>query len=265
MTRSSTALTLALTGLLAAGAAWGATDFPELPEAGVLRVLAVDGSPAFLALKPGGEAGMDREILDGFARLHRLTVRAVEAPTWESLVPMLVEGKGDLIAGGVTVTPARSRQIDFTVEVFPTRNVVVTRKPTPIVTTLGELRALKVGTIRGSSMAEAIRGAGVPAANVDDGLVSGGAPGALRSGRITATVSGIEDAFLYQRADPAMQIGLFVGPAGSLAYGVRKDAPRLRAALDEYISNVRRTTTWSRLVLKYFGSEAPALLKKARE
>lgn len=260
MMKSTVGLLLALATFRA-----GAADLAEVQASGTLRVLVVDGSPAFLSLKAGGEPGMDREILDGFARLHKLTVKAVEAPTWESLVPMLIDGKGDVIAGGVTVTPARSQKIDFTAEVFPTRNVVVTRKPTPVVTTLAELRALKVGTIKGSSMAEAIAGAGVPAANVDDGIVSGGAPAALRSGRITATVSGIEDAFLYQRADPAVQIGLFVGPAGSLAYGVRKNAPQLKAALDEYIGNLRRTPTWSRLVLKYFGDQAPALLKKARE
>jgi len=246
------------------GASASAADLGAIQKSGVLRVLAVDGSPAFFALKAGGEPGMDREILEGFARLNRLTLKAVEVSSWDALVPGLLQDKGDVIAGGVTVTPARSRQIDFSVEVFPTRNVVVTRKPTRVVTTLAELREERVGTIKGSSMAEAIAAAGVPASHLDDGLASGGAPGALRAGRITATVSGIEDAFLYQKADPAMQIGLFIGPHGSLAFGVRKDAPGLKAALDEYVNNMRRTQTWSRLVLKYFGASAPELLKKAR-
>jgi hypothetical protein len=35
-------------------------------------------------------------------------------------------------------------------------------------------------------------------------------------------------------------------------------------ALDEYIENLRRTPTWSRLVVKYFGERAPDVLKKAR-
>ncbi len=241
-----------------------AADLAAIQLAGKLRVLAVDGSPAFLALKPGGEPGLDREILDGFARLSKLEIVIVEAPSWGALLPWLLEGKADLIAGGVTVTPARSRQIDFSAEVFPTRHVVVTRKPRRVVTTLAQLHEERVGTIRGSSMAEAIAAAGVPAANLDDGLASGGAPEALRAGKITATVSGLEDAFLYQREDPEMQIGMFVGPPGSLAYGVRKDAPKLKAALDEYISNVRKTPTWNRLVLKYFGAGALQLLKRVR-
>jgi membrane-bound lytic murein transglycosylase F len=239
-------------------------DLREIEASGALRVLVVDGSPAFFNLKPG-EPGLDREILDGFARLHKLTVKPVEVDAWSGLVPALLEGKGDVIAGGVTVTPGRSRQVDFSGEVFPTRNVVVTRKPHRVVTSLAELREERVGTIKGSSMAEVIATAGVPAANLDDSLPSGGAPDALRKGRITATVSGIEDAFLYRRDDAAMQIGVFVGPAGSLAFGVRKDAPGLKAALDDYLNNLRRTPTWSRLVLKYFGADAPDILKRARE
>lgn len=250
--------------LAAAAGAAAASDLPELQKAGALRVLVVDGSPAFFALKAGAEPGLDREILDAFARLHKLELRPVPVATWDGLVPALLEGRGDVIAGGVTVTPERSKRIAFSAEVFPTRNVVVTRKPTRVVTTIEQLREERVGTIRGSSMAEAIAAAGVPASNVDDGLVSGSAPDALRKGRVTATVSGIEDAFLYRREDPAMQIGLFVGPAGSLAFGLRKDAPKLKAALDDYVTNVRRTPTWSRLVLKYFGEQAPELLKKAR-
>lgn len=239
-------------------------DLPEIQRTATLRVLVVDGSPAFFALRAGADPGFDRELLDGFAALHKLTVKPVEAPSWNALVPWLLDGKGDVVAGGVTVTPARSKQVDFTAEVFPTRNVVVTRGPRRVVETLGQLREERVGTIKGSSMAELIASLGVPAANLDDGLPSGGAPEALRKGRITATVSGVEDAFLYQRADPAIQIGMFVGSAGSLAFAVRKDSPRLKAALDEYVANVRRTPTWSRLVLKYFGAQAPELLRKAR-
>jgi ABC-type amino acid transport substrate-binding protein len=58
---------------------------------------------------------------------------------------------------------------------------------------------------------------------------------------------------------------MFVGPPGSLAYGLRKEDAALLAALDAYIENLRRTATWNRLVLKYFGESAPEVLRKARQ
>lgn len=57
---------------------------------------------------------------------------------------------------------------------------------------------------------------------------------------------------------------MFVGAPGRLAYGVCKDAPELKRVLDDYLSNLRRTQTWGRLVVKYFGDSAPELLKAAR-
>jgi ABC-type amino acid transport substrate-binding protein len=167
------------------------------------------------------------------------------------------------VAGRFTITDTRLKQIAFTREVFPSRNVVLTRRPHAAVATLDALRDEKVGTIRGSSMAEAVR-AVVPAPNVDDSFPPGGLPGGLVSGKVTAVVLGIESAIAAQRLDPQLELGPFVGPPKSLAYGVRKQDTALLEALDEYIENVRKTTTWSRLVVEYFGDAAPDILKKAR-
>src|SRR4051812_29755896 len=249
--------------LLAAGLAGG--DLPEIRQRGVLRVLVVEGSPEFYAVRSGAAEGLDRELLDGFARLQRLEIVTVEIPSWEELVPALIADRGDLVAGGVTATANRQKLIDFTVEVFPTRHVVLTRKPHRVVHSVEELRTERVGTIKGTSMADIVASMGVPAANVDDSFPSGGLPAALRENRFTACVDGLEEALVVQRTDPDLQIGAFVGPRQSLAFGLRKGSPELRRALDEYLGNVRKTPTWSRLVVKYFGATALDILKKAAE
>lgn len=161
----------------------------------------------FLSTKPG--VGFDREVLEGFVSLHKLRLVLVQIPSWDGLIPALKEGRGDVIAGRFTVTEARRKEIDFTQEVFPTRNVAMSRSPHPVVATL-------------------------------------------------------EHAIAERHEDPAIQLGVFVGPPTSLAYGVRKQDTGLLAALDEYVGNLRRTPTWSRLVVKYFGAEAPEILRKAR-
>src|SRR5262245_20786479 len=106
-------------------------DLDAIRKGGQLRVLVVEGAPAFLSLAGGSLPGFEREILDGFAKLHGVEVQLVEVPSWDVLIAYQLADKGHLIAGGVTDTPARRRQIAFTSEVFPTRDVVLTRKPTP--------------------------------------------------------------------------------------------------------------------------------------
>ena len=241
-----------------------ADDLAAVKARGSLRVLAVEMKQPDEFFQLQGRPGFDREILEGFAKLNALRLEPVPVSGWDDLVPALVADRGDVIAGRFTVTEERKRRIAFTRETFPTRNVVLTRKPTPPVRTLEELRTLHVGTIQGSSMAEAIARAGVPAANVDDGIKPGGLPGALVSGRVKAVVLGVESAITAERDDPKIELGLFIGPPGSLAFGVRPQDTALVKALDEYIENLRKTATWSRLAVKYFGDSAPEVLKKAR-
>ena len=257
---------LALAVALAFGAASAsAADLDAIKARGELRVLVVPvkGSNEFFPLE-GSPPGFDREILEGFAQLHRIKIAPLAVDGWDQLVPGLLSGKGDLAAGRFTVTEERKRRIAFTSEVFPTRNVVLTRRPAARIETLEQLRSVRVGTIKGSSMAEAVAKAGVPAANVDDSHLPGGLPDALATGKVRAVVLGIESAIVAQKADPQIETGVFLGAPGSLAYGVRQEDKALLAALNTYIENVRKTPTWSRLVVKYFGEKAPEILKKAR-
>lgn len=239
-------------------------DLDEIEKRGSLRVLAVlsNQSDEFFSRKTG--VGFDREILEGFTRLHRLRLEVVPQTAWDQLVPALQQGKGDLIAGRFTVTESRRRLIDFTAEVFPTRHVVLTRRPHRAVATLEQFRAEKVGTVRGTSMADAVAAAGVPPANVDESLPTGTLPAALKAGRVGAVVLGIENAIAAQREDPELELGVFLGPPGSLAYGLPKGDPRLREALDDYLSDLRRSASWSRLVVKYFGERSLVILTKAK-
>ncbi len=251
---------------LVLGPAGAAADLARIKQSGTLRVVVVPDTrrPEFFSVKPGAPPGFDHEVLEGFAALHKLKLRVVPVSGWDALIPALRDGKGDIIAGRFSDTPTRRKQIDFTSEVFPTRHVVISRKPRRVVETLDQLRAEKVGTFKGSSMVETIAAAGVPAANVDDGIPPGSFGEHLTSGRITAAVWGVESAIALQREDPEIQLGLFLGPPASLAFGVPKGSHELLGVLNQYIGSLRKTASWSRLVVKYFGEAAPEVLKKAR-
>ena len=257
--------TLALAVALLTAAPLSAADLADVKARGTLRVIVMplSATDEFFPLPAGARPGFDRALLDGFVALHRIKLEVVAVEGWDNLIPALLQGRGDLIAGRFTVTDTRLKQIAFTSEVFPSRNVVMTRKPHAAVATVEALRLEKVGTIKGSSMAEAVRDA-VPASNVDDSFPPGGLPGALVAGKVSAVVLGIESAIAAQRDDPEIELGAFVGPPRSLAYGLRKQDAALLQALNEYIDNMRRTPTWSRLVVEYFGGAAPEILRKAR-
>jgi membrane-bound lytic murein transglycosylase F len=242
----------------------GAADLPQVADRGVLRVLTVAGGGTHSFADNAAAPGFDREVVDGFARLHRLRVEIPTVSDWSELIPALLEGRGDLIAGPFTVTETRKQQIDFSVEVLPTRSVVVTRRPRPAVQTLDELRREKVSVLKGTSMLELLTSLNVPIAPIERRPAGGLTAAALRTGDYNCVVVDIQTAITNQRADPDLQLGMFLGPPASYGYGVRKADQKLLSELNDYLSNVRRSGTWSRLVVKYYGAAALEILQKAK-
>jgi len=242
-----------------------AQDLAEIRKRGTLRVIAErDSQPERFALQADAEPGLEKEILLGFAARDGLKLEIVTVERTEDRIPALLEGKGDVIVG-IVVTDARRKVVEFTSEVLPTRHVVVTRKPDQAIENLEQLRSHKVGTLKGSSWAEMVAAAGVPAANVDDSFLSSEAClEGLRARRVSAVVMSVAWAVVARHKDPDLEIGLFVGPPTSAAFALRKDAPQLAAALGAYVANVRKTDTWSRLVVKYFRESGLEILKRSR-
>jgi ABC-type amino acid transport substrate-binding protein len=259
MPRALLPLVVAATAALPASA-----DMADVKARGSLRVLvSSDEQPEMWSLAQGAAPGFDRELLEGFASLHRVKVETVVRP-FEDIIAGLVRGQGDVIIG-LAETEARRRQMAFTAEVLPTRNVVVTRKPQPPIDSLAALRAARLGIVKGTSWADAATAAGVPAAQMELVAELGAVLEGLRAKRFGATVLSLADASLAIRKDPELQAGLFLGTPGRAAYGVRKQDAELLRTLDDYLGNTRRTGTWSRLVVKYFGNDALAILGRAKQ
>jgi cystine transport system substrate-binding protein len=246
---------------LAAGPLWAA-DLPAIKASGTLRVLVPgDEIPEMFAFKRGPVLGFEREILEGFAALNRIKLDVTPVDRFEDILPSLRKGSGDVVTG-INDTPARREIVDFTVEVLPSRHVVVTRKPHPVVDTLFQFRNEKVGVVKGTTWADSAAAAGAHPetfAEEKELLV------ALKSDRITATVLSALEFLLAQRHDPELQAGVVLGSPGSAAWAVRKEDQQLKAALDDYLTNQRRTGSWSRLIVKYFGSDSLNVLGKQRD
>jgi membrane-bound lytic murein transglycosylase F len=250
--------------LVVAASAAPAQDLPELKQRGALRVI-VDSSNLPERFNTGpGEPGLEKELLQGFATLQGVKLEVVTVDNIEARLQALNAGKGDVVAGTV-VTESRRKLVAFTSEVLPSRHVVVTRKPQPAIETLEALRSARVAATKGSSWAETALAAGVPPANLDDSYKQ---PedvfAALKSRRAGAAVMTVVWAVLERKRDAELQLGLFIGEQSSVGFGVRKTSPLLLKSLDEYVANMRRSASWSRLVVKYFGEHALEILKKSR-
>src|SRR5262245_40947713 len=172
---------------------------------------------------------------------------------------MLLKQSGDVL-GGISVTPERRQKVDFTIELLPARSIVVTRSPKPPIRSLAQLRAARVAILPSTVWAEALAKVGVPASRTLRVADIPEAIEAIRVGHADATVTGVVDFFLQRRIHPELEAGLALGKPTSSAWAVRKSTPELRQALDAYLAQLRKGPNWSRLLVQYFGDDAPAII-----
>lgn len=249
-----------LAALVGAAPRAAAADLAAIKARGSLRVLAgADEDPVWFSIRQSESPGFEREVLEGFARLHKLRFEVVPVARWEEAIPMLLRQQGDVL-GGVSVTPERRQRVDFSVELLPARSIVVTRRPRASVRTLAELRTARVAIVPNTTWAEALEKAGVPTSRALRVPDISGAVEAIQTGHADATVTGVVDFLLQRRKHSDLEAGLALGEALSSAWAVAKGSPELRQALDAYLGELRRGPNWSRLLVKYFGDDAPAIL-----
>jgi ABC-type amino acid transport substrate-binding protein len=257
-----TQLAVAVMLVSSAGASPGlaAEATPGLPAR--LRVLVpADEMPEMFSFDTKGQPGFERELIEGFCRIHGLGLEVIPVKDFEQIIPMLLRGEGDVITG-IVDTAARRQKVAFTSEVFPVRHMAITRRPGPQATRVEDLRALRVGTIPGTTWEQAVIEAGVPRSRRIGFRDADRLLAALRAGEVDAIVMTVFDFALAKKHDPELVAGAFVGRTGAAALALRLDDGRLLEALNGYLQGMRQAR--QTLMFKYLSEEALTLIALAR-
>lgn len=158
-----------------AGSAVSAQDLAAVQKRGKLVLLCfphlgngflwvnLDKGPMVKSGPPDYFKGFDVELMRRFAASLgvELEVRPVSEPRYGALIPELLAGRGDLIAGGFSITDERKRQVDFSRPYFAVQPVFVTRLQSDIHG--AKDLAMKIGAVlAGSSSEQRLMRLGVP-------------------------------------------------------------------------------------------------------
>ena len=245
-------------------------DFDGMLERQRVRVLVVESRTNYF-LDGAIQRGLTYDTVRAFeseineGRKGPIRVEIVFRPTHpDDLIPALLEGRGDIAAANLTITPERSAQVDFSPGwLNGVRELVVTGPASPKLATLDDLAGKEVYVRRSSSYFASLTGINdsygplhpkikireVPETLEDEDLLE-----MLDAGLIPLTV--VDDhlaKFWLQVLDHVtVRDDIAVREGGEIAWAFRKDSPRLRAAIESFQKDHHEGTTVANMKLREY-------------
>lgn len=237
-------------------------DLPEMKTRHVIRVLVTHNKTNFFVVK-GQPHGFEYELLQEYAKWLNKTVKKRQIKTrlvfipvpFDKLLTGLRNGKGDLAASGLTITPERRKLVNFTIPYVPNvEEIIVARKGLKGVKQLRDLQNRSVFFVQATSYEAHLRElnhrfkrqgwkAIIPKA-VGEYLATEDLLEMTNSGAIDLTVADKHMATLWSGVLPNIRIrpDLKIHTGGQIAWALRHNSPKLKKSLDAFLTKHKKGT-----------------------
>jgi membrane-bound lytic murein transglycosylase F len=235
-------------------------DFPQIEQQGEINVLTLSGSMSYFIYK-GEPRGYEYELLRDFADSYGLKVNIRLAENETRLTEMLLQGEGDLIACNLPITNDGKKELLYCGQEIINHQVLIQRsnRGDTILKDVPELIGKEVWVIHDSKQYRRMLnlndelGGGVHIRTIDKDTVTVEDLIEMVSKRqIPYTVSDVDMARLNKTYFHNLNIALSVSHPQRSSWAVRKNSPKLAAALDEWFRNNRNTPRYQSLIKRYF-------------
>jgi membrane-bound lytic murein transglycosylase MltF len=206
------------------------------------------------------EADLNKKLKTGRMRLSVVCVPVNRG----EMIPGLLEGRGDIAMGNLTITPERLKQVDFTQPFM--RNaveIVITGPGAEPIATREDLSGKEIYVRKSSSYYQSIEALNVELARArkapvkvrpaPENLEAEDILEMVNAGLVTMTI--VEDhlaAFwtqIFPRLTPHPDVAVRTG--GDIAWMVRKDSPKLKEELDAFIARLAKSGQKNDVLARY--------------
>ena len=203
--------------------------------------------------KTGAPSGFDVEAMNWIAK--DMGVEVSHQPIeWDGIITSLVTKKIDIIASGMSITPERAKQVNFTNPYWVIKQVMVTKKGSPL-TVENILSGKKIlGVQQGTSEAKWLKEQAAAKGWNFELRYYNSSPLAVEdvlNGRIDAAA--MDDAPAKDAASKkdVQVLGTFGMDTEEFGYAVRKDDKELLDKVNASLKKLMASTEWAMLIKKY--------------
>ena len=249
-------------------------DLDEMLETRMIRVLVLPSKIMF-EIDKGKKSGFIYELMMQFEKeinAHyplknkHLKTRVVFIPvSKDQLIPWLLEGRGDIAVGNISITPKRKLKIDFSDPFASKINAIVVSGPSsPELNTLADLSGKEVYVHDSSSYREYLEKtnfylteAGIAAIKIKkipEALEGEEVLEILNAGLIPITVKDEYQAKFWSQVFTYITLhpNIILKENDEFAWMMRKNSPKLKSEINTFIKKHKKGTTLGDTLIKRY-------------
>jgi membrane-bound lytic murein transglycosylase MltF len=207
------------------------------------------------------ENELNKKLNTGNLRIHVVFIPVAH----DQLIPSLLEGRGDIAAANLTITPGRLDEVDFAAPTFrDVDEIVVTGPGTPVVATAEDLSGVEVYLRPSSSyfgsvtaLNQRLQAAGKPPVTVreapevlsDEDILE-----MVNAGLVPATVVDRHIAEFWAQVFDSLTLNreAKLRTGGQIAPMVRRGSPQLVAAIDDFMASHGKGSAEGNILLQRY-------------
>lgn len=238
-------------------------DLPAIKQRKRIRVLVTYSRTDFFFTADGTPKGLQVDLLKEYEKqlnagvkreVDRVRVQFIPT-TFDRLIPNLLEGKGDIAAALLTITPERDKKINFiTSKRQKIQELVVTHKSIKNISSVEDLAGRQVYVLKGSSYAEHLRELNktfkkknlqpIEVLEADPHLMSEDILELVNSGVVKITVVDDYKAKIWAKVLSDIQVldSVAIKSGTYIGWGIRKNNPELHKSLNTFLKKVKKGT-----------------------
>ncbi len=247
-------------------------SYQDMLDVRLIRALVVR-SKTFYFFDGAQQRGMTHDLLKAFEKQINEEMETGHLPVYlafipvsrDQLIPALLEGRGDIAAANMTITPEREEVVDFSIPLLKNvRELVVTGKNVKLMSSIDELSGMSVHVRESSSYHSSLLQAnvtlkerGIPPINIvlvseyleDEDLLE-----MVNAQLIPAIVVDSHKGHFWEQIFDNIQIHeeLALRNGGNIAWAFRENSPELEQVVNKYVKKNRKGSLMGNILFKRY-------------
>jgi membrane-bound lytic murein transglycosylase MltF len=249
-------------------------DLDGIVERRFLRILTVHNPPffSFSGIKQKGLIAdlskmLEDHLAEEIGRVRSPTVIVIPVSR-DELIPSLLEGRGDLVMGNLTITPERQKLVDFGPSLYPgTEELVITGPAAKGIKSFDDLAKAGLYVSPSSPYFEHLQALNarrksqgkqpVPITKAAESFEDYDLLERVNAGAIKAIIVDSHKAVYWEKVFDEIEVhrDLSVHSGNQIAWAIRKNSPELMQSITAFGNTVKKGSLLGNILLKrYFGS-----------